>query len=184
VDSLNQHDIASIGVDPEVAETPCDDHRCDSCVVCRRGACCRRDRADWRLPETGSWPGAVFGQLGVLARDARGAECHICGRVFRMLATHVWRTHQLWADEYRAYFGLGAKRGLAGYDTSAKLRAAAPSTWWHTTKRLWNSLALQLVANRYASAARGYAWRRGSTPRINKRSATAAGALLRSCATG
>jgi hypothetical protein len=125
VNSLNEHDIASIGVDPEVAETPCDGHRCDSCVVCRRGACCRRDRADWRLPEPGSWPGAFFGQLGVLARDARGAECHICGHVFRMLATHVWRTHQVWADEYRAYFGLSAKRGLAGTETSAKLRAAA-----------------------------------------------------------
>src|SRR5262245_7818858 len=90
VDSLNEHNMASIGVDPQVAETPCDHHRCDSCVVCRRGACCprchggARDRADWRLPELGTWPGAVFGQLGVLVRDARGAECHICGRVFRM----------------------------------------------------------------------------------------------------
>jgi len=42
-----------------------------------------------------------------------------------MLATHVWRTHEVWADEYRAYFGLSAKRGLVGTDTSAKLRAAA-----------------------------------------------------------
>ncbi len=42
-----------------------------------------------------------------------------------MLATHVWRTHEVWAEEYRAYFGLSAKRGLAGTDTSAKLRAAA-----------------------------------------------------------
>jgi hypothetical protein len=30
----------------------------------------------------------------------------MCGRVFRMLATHIWRTHEVWADEYRAYFGL------------------------------------------------------------------------------
>jgi hypothetical protein len=42
-----------------------------------------------------------------------------------MLATHVWRTHQIWAEEYRAYFGLRAKRGLVGTDTSAKLRTAA-----------------------------------------------------------
>jgi hypothetical protein len=42
-----------------------------------------------------------------------------------MLATRVWRTHQVWAEEYRAYFGLRAKRGLAGTATSAKLRAAA-----------------------------------------------------------
>jgi hypothetical protein len=42
-----------------------------------------------------------------------------------MLASHVWRTHQVWAEEYRAYFGLSAKRGLVGTETSAKLRAAA-----------------------------------------------------------
>ncbi|HLZ29452.1 MAG TPA: hypothetical protein VKV73_19215, partial [Chloroflexota bacterium] len=42
-----------------------------------------------------------------------------------MLATHVWRTHEVWGDEYRAYFGLSAKRGLVGTDTSAKLRVAA-----------------------------------------------------------
>jgi hypothetical protein len=41
-----------------------------------------------------------------------------------MLATHVWRTHQAWADEYRAYSGLRAKRGLVRTDTSARLRAA------------------------------------------------------------
>ena len=42
-----------------------------------------------------------------------------------MLATHVWRTHEVWVDEYRAYFGLSAKRGLVGTDTSARLRDAA-----------------------------------------------------------
>src|SRR5262249_18812605 len=113
------------GLAIDLPETPCDDHRCDSCVVCRRGACCRRDRPGWRLPELGSWPGAVFGELGVLARDARGAQCHMCGRVFRMLATPVWRTHEVGGEEYGGYFGLSARSGLGGPDTSAKLRAAA-----------------------------------------------------------
>jgi hypothetical protein len=28
-----------------------------------------------------------------------------------MLAPHVWKTHGVWADEYRAMFGLSASRG-------------------------------------------------------------------------
>jgi hypothetical protein len=41
-----------------------------------------------------------------------------------MLGTHVWRTHEVWADEYRAYFGLSAKRGLVGADTSVHVAGA------------------------------------------------------------
>jgi len=83
------------------------------------------------IARTGNYPRWARGQVQCSQSSEcwlempRGAECHICGRVFRMLATHVWRTHQVWADEYRAYFGLSAKRGLVGTDTSAKLRAAA-----------------------------------------------------------
>src|SRR5207302_3537857 len=123
-----------------------------------------------RLPEMGSWPGAVFGELGVLSRDARGAQCHVCGRVFRMLATHVWRTHEVWADEYRTYFGLSAKRGLVGTDTSAKLRAAA-NEYLVPDHEAAVELARAATRGRplRARAGRGYASRRGSAPRIRQR---------------
>jgi hypothetical protein len=115
----------SIETKPTEAPVACSDHTCDLCVVCRKGSCCRRDRPSYELPELGTWPGPIYGHLGVLQRDERGATCHICGRSFGMLATHVWRTHEVWAEEYRAYFGLSAKRGLAGLDTSARLREVA-----------------------------------------------------------
>jgi len=110
---------------PMVQDAACFDHPCDSCSVCRAGSCCRRDHPDYTLPEFGSWTGPVFGARGVLARDDRHAECHMCGRRFRMLATHVWKTHGVWADEYRAMFGLSASRGLVGGETHARLREVA-----------------------------------------------------------
>src|SRR5712691_8755755 len=61
-------------------------------------------RPDYTLPAFGSWTGPVYGQLGVLTRDDRHAECHMCGRRFRMLATRVWKTYGVWADEHRAMF--------------------------------------------------------------------------------
>jgi hypothetical protein len=42
-----------------------------------------------------------------------------------MLATHVWKTHGVWAYEYRAMFGLRASRGLVGGETRARLREVA-----------------------------------------------------------
>src|SRR5579871_3294368 len=104
-------DLSDSAAESTVATAACVDHRCDHCAACRGGSCCRRDRPDWRLPELGSWSGPMFGQLGVLAQHGDLVECHICGQAFRMLASHVWRRHDVWADEYRAYFGLSAKRG-------------------------------------------------------------------------
>ncbi len=69
--------------------------------------------------------GLIFGQPGMLQRNELGAECHIWGASFRMLATHVWKAHDLWADEYRALFGLSAGRGLIGRQTQDRLHAIA-----------------------------------------------------------
>lgn len=51
------------------------------------------------------------GQLGVLSYDAieDKVQCHICGKWFRGLNNHVFRTHGWAADDYREEFGL--KRG-------------------------------------------------------------------------
>jgi len=63
------------------AQAACDGHACDACTVCRTGACCRRDRPDYVLPELGAWNGPLFGRLGVLALDDAQAECHICAAI-------------------------------------------------------------------------------------------------------
>jgi len=98
---------------------PCAGHACDQCSICRRGRCCRRDRPDYRLPTLGDWKEPIVGQLGVLATDGEKVRCHICGRYFRYLANHVWRTHDMWADQYRAFFGLNVTTGLVGPATRA-----------------------------------------------------------------
>lgn len=50
----------------------------------------------------------------MLVDDGDKVECHVCGAWFRSLGHHVWRTHNLTADEYRAIFGLAASTGLIG----------------------------------------------------------------------
>jgi hypothetical protein len=93
---------AAKGVRPGVtAQSSCAGHSCDGCRTCGRGTCCRRDLPVYQLPEFGSWSSPIFGRLRVLTWGELGAECDICGAAFHMLATHVWKAHGLWADEYR-----------------------------------------------------------------------------------
>lgn len=76
----------------------------------------------------GDWDGPLFGQLGVLHLEDGKIECHCCGRWYRFLATHVWRTHAISADEYRALFGLTARHGLVSPDVSERLWRTALRT--------------------------------------------------------
>lgn len=66
----------------------------------------------------------LFGQLGVLAVDELEdkVQCHVCGRWYRFLATHVRRAHQVSADEYREAFELAAGHGLVSPGFAARLR--------------------------------------------------------------
>ena len=99
---------------------PCRGHPCDGCRRCRSGRCCRRDNANYRLPELGEWDGPIYGELGVFRTDGDKAECHVCGGWFGHLGGHVARAHDLTADEYRAIFGLRAKTKLIGPSLRAK----------------------------------------------------------------
>jgi hypothetical protein len=61
----------------------------------------------------------------VLNREGDTVVCHLCGRAFRSLAGHVWRTHGMSAVVYRERFGLCARTGLVGRATSDRLRNLA-----------------------------------------------------------
>jgi hypothetical protein len=57
-----------------------------------------------------------------------------------MLATHVWKTHRVWADEYRALFGLRASRGGGGSGALAHALAdvfATESFWELLSAGAW-----------------------------------------------
>lgn len=49
-----------------------------------------RQRPRQPLPELGDWDGPIYGQLGVLATDGQRVECHMCGRWYKLLPSHVW----------------------------------------------------------------------------------------------
>ena len=60
---------------------------------------------------------------GVLTRDADGRLlCHVCGRSYVQLGTHVWHTHEMCAETYRETFGLRAQERLASEDYRRTLR--------------------------------------------------------------
>jgi hypothetical protein len=48
-------------------------------------------------------------------------QCLLCGKLFKALPTHLERTHDITADDYREQYGLPWKRGLCGVGTSEKL---------------------------------------------------------------
>lgn len=50
-----------------------------------------------------------FGYYGVLHYDEYDnlIECHICGKWYKFLAIHIYKSHQVLSDEYRDIFQLG-----------------------------------------------------------------------------
>ncbi len=56
----------------------------------------------------------IYGDVGIVAYDPveDKVQCHICGKWFRGLNTHVFRTHGWTADEYREEFGLNRGQPL------------------------------------------------------------------------
>lgn len=138
---------------------PCAGHLCDHCHICQRGRCCRHDNPDYQLPQLGEWDGPIYGELGVLADDGDKAECHCCGNFYGHLGNHVWRAHNLTADEYRAIFGLRASTGLIGPTLFAK-RSAAASSPAHKAflAEMGKAHAANWTPEQRSAWARGRAW--------------------------
>jgi len=57
--------------------------------------------------------------------DNENLECLICGLSYKSLHRHVYRTHNLRADEYKEKFGIPYTKGLVGTVTRKKLSIAA-----------------------------------------------------------
>jgi hypothetical protein len=71
----------------------------------------------------------VSGDLGILAvsADETQVQCHCCGAWKTRLGGHILWEHDLFADEYRALFGLRQRTGLAApaYKDRVRTRNAA-----------------------------------------------------------
>lgn len=61
-----------------------------------------------------------YGKFGVLSKEEGKVQCHICGKWYRLLGSHVVQKHKLLADEYREVFGLGYLTGLLGEEYREK----------------------------------------------------------------
>jgi hypothetical protein len=48
--------------------------------------------------------------------------CHICGKSFKKLLSHVWQKHELSAEEYKEMFGLEKRRGIMNEEAREVLR--------------------------------------------------------------
>jgi hypothetical protein len=53
-----------------------------------------------------------YGERGRLTYIGSRIQCHVCGKAFHSLASHVWRAHDISAKEYRRIFGLHRRLGL------------------------------------------------------------------------
>lgn len=61
--------------------------------------------------------------FGEVVYDKQGNPvCHICGKGFKKLLTHVWQKHELSGNEYKETFGLEKKKGITSEETRELLR--------------------------------------------------------------
>lgn len=67
------------------------------------------------------------GRYGMVDETADGLLCHECGRRFTHLGLHVFKAHDLTADEYRRVHGL-SRRGLVTKDTAQTIAGNARRT--------------------------------------------------------
>ncbi len=63
-------------------------------------------------------------KYGERRMSADGIDCHICGKPFHALGTHIRFAHGMNVSEYRREFGLG-RRGLISEQFLDKLRVHA-----------------------------------------------------------
>lgn len=106
-------------------------------------------------PKVGDWDGPIFGELGVLEVEEDGIRCHICGRWFRYLSSHILGKHGVHPDEYRAYFGLRASKSLM----CPGLRKVFRDTHLGTLSRYWDGHGLrELTAEERSENSRSRHW--------------------------
>lgn len=62
-------------------------------------------------------------EKGEVALDSRGYPiCHICGRAYRKLATHIAQKHKMSAQDYKKEFGLNKRKGITSEQYKKKMR--------------------------------------------------------------
>lgn len=106
-------------------------------------------------PFLGSGRERFTGNWGVLTIAEERLVCHICGRSYRSLGSHVARKHGLLADEYRTLFGLRAKTTL----WAADLKAQGRELHLPVLSRYWGKGGVaQMTPEEHSRQGRGRRW--------------------------
>lgn len=70
----------------------------------------------------------IANEYGRLRSVGDRLVCHLCGRDWLLLGTHVWLTHGMTADEYRAALLKGSPMGwILGQELERASSASMPS---------------------------------------------------------
>ena len=100
-------------------------------------------------------------ELGTIANDERGyVVCHICGRAYKRLGTHVKQPHDMTIKEYKERFGLCNK---------TKTTEANYSRMMHDYAYQYNMPEQLRVAGENTRIKSGASIREGKTLRLQER---------------
>ncbi|MFW5962663.1 MAG: MucR family transcriptional regulator [bacterium] len=69
--------------------------------------------------------------------DDRGYPiCHICGKAYKKILTHVWQFHDLSEKEYKKKFGLDKYKGIVAEFTKKKLQKSVKEHYELVVKKI------------------------------------------------
>lgn len=69
-------------------------------------------------------------EKGKIHYDEKGyPRCHICGKSFKKVLTHVWQKHGMNEKEYKKEFELDAGKGIICQETREKLQQSIKSNY-------------------------------------------------------
>lgn len=77
--------------------------------------------------------------------------CHICGRAFPRLMTHVRQVHGYLAREYKLMFGLNLKKGIMSESSREKCR----NNVIRNSERVVHNILVNGIATRFKKGAPG-----------------------------
>ena len=66
----------------------------------------------------------MFGDIGKLLSDGQKLQCHICGRWYNGLGTHIFRAHDMSGWDYKETFELRCTTALLGEESRDTLSAS------------------------------------------------------------
>lgn len=88
----------------------------------------------------------------VIYDEAGLPKCHICGKSFKKLMTHVVQKHGILAYDYKYMFGLNTTKGIIAESTKMKLQTSVLNNFDRVVK---DNLINKGKSTRYTQGSKG-----------------------------